>query len=75
MKLTKELKKRIDNYFDNISAEELLNITVNKYDFCEVNIEIENQKFDSVVKSFYNSKSNSGVYDEGKDYCDYSIAA
>lgn len=31
MKLTKELKSRIDSYFDNISAEELYDILTNKY--------------------------------------------
>ena len=45
MKLTKELKERIDNYFDNISAKELFEISVNKYNFCEVNFELENLKF------------------------------
>lgn len=31
MKLTKELKFKIDNYFNNISAEELAKLSVNKY--------------------------------------------
>ena len=31
MKLTEELKSQIDNYFDNISAEELYCVLTNKY--------------------------------------------
>lgn len=36
MKLTNEIKKKIDNFFDNISAEDLYNISVQKYGFEEV---------------------------------------
>lgn len=39
MKLTKDIKERIDNYFKNISAEELYDTAVKKYGFKE-NIEI-----------------------------------
>lgn len=35
MKLTKELKEKIDNYFDNISPEELYDLAVTKYSFEE----------------------------------------
>ena len=31
MKLTNELKSKIDSYFDNISAEELYDVLTNKY--------------------------------------------
>jgi len=33
MKLTKNLKSKIDKYFENISAEELYNILTNKFHF------------------------------------------
>lgn len=36
MKLTNEIKQKIDNFFDNISAEELYNISVQEYGFKEV---------------------------------------
>jgi hypothetical protein len=39
MKLTEELKKRIDDYFDNISAEELIDLSINKYGFILVDEE------------------------------------
>jgi len=35
MKLTAELKKRIDDYFDNITPEELFEISISKYKFKE----------------------------------------
>jgi hypothetical protein len=38
MKLTKELKERIDNYFDNITPEELFDISISRYNFtCDNN--------------------------------------
>ena len=46
MKLDKKLKERIDNYFDNISAEELFGIAVTKYKFIEVNIDIVEMPFE-----------------------------
>lgn len=49
MKLSKELKDKIDDYFDNISAEELQNISVNKYRF---NIEELEKQFDELLSSF-----------------------
>ncbi len=36
MKLNKNLKERIDNYFAGISAEELYSILTDKYDFTNV---------------------------------------
>ena len=42
MKLTKELKERIDKYFANVSPAELYDISVNKYGFLEnTNFEID----------------------------------
>ena len=46
MKLTKELKERIDKYFANVTPAELYDISVNKYGFIEnTNFEIDNQSF------------------------------
>lgn len=36
MKLTNKIKEKIDNFFDNISAEDLYNISVQEYGFVEV---------------------------------------
>lgn len=35
MKLDKELKEKIDRYFDNISAENLYSILTEKYNFVD----------------------------------------
>jgi hypothetical protein len=53
MELTKELKERIDNYFDNISSKDLLELAVSKYGFSEINFDLENQKFSTLEKSDY----------------------
>lgn len=46
MKLTKELKEKIDKYFANITPAELYDISVKKYGFVEnTNFEIDNQSF------------------------------
>lgn len=54
MKLTQELKYRIDNYFDNISEQELFEVAVNKYGFEEnIDFDIDNQPFAVLESSFY----------------------
>lgn len=56
MKLTKELKERIDKYFANVSPAELYDISVNKYGFVEnTNFEIDNQSFDTLNVDKYAS--------------------
>lgn len=40
MRLTDDLKNKIDNYFDNISPEELLNVLENKCGFSSSDNEI-----------------------------------
>ena len=56
MKLTEDIKQRIDRYFDNISAEELYDIAVNKYGFKEdIEIELDNQSFEVIGQSYYSS--------------------
>ncbi|RKS02883.1 hypothetical protein [Flavobacterium sp. 102] len=59
MKLTKELKARIDNYFGNITSAELYEISVNKYGFAEnTNLEIDNQSFATLNVEKYISVDN-----------------
>jgi hypothetical protein len=62
MKLSKNIKERIDNYFQNITAEELYNIAVNEYGFTEnIDIELDNQSFDVVEQSFYSSNTDNSI--------------
>ncbi len=37
MKLKNDIKKQIDNYFDNITSQELYNLAVKSYGFKEKN--------------------------------------
>lgn len=56
MKLNKEIKDRIDKYFENITAEELFDLAVKKYGFKINNdIYINNQSFEVVGQEFYYS--------------------
>lgn len=62
MKLTEEIKNKIDNYFDNISAQELYEVAVRKYGFEEnIDIDIDNQPFEVLESSFYASKSDNSI--------------
>lgn len=55
MKLTKEIKNRIDAYFGNISPQELYDLSL-KYGFKEnIDIDIDNQSFATVDLTFYAS--------------------
>lgn len=59
MKLSKELKEKIDIYFDNILATDLFEIATNNYGFTESNIELENQSFSTIKKSYYSTINSS----------------
>lgn len=62
MKLNKEIKDRIDKYFENITAEELFDLAVNKYGFKINNdIDINNQSFEVVGQEFYCSNFDNSV--------------
>ena len=67
MKLTKELKERIDKYFANVTPAELYDISVNKYKFIEnTNLEIDNQSFVTLnVDKYVSNVDNS--YDLSKE--------
>lgn len=75
MKLSKELKEKIDNYFDNILATELFGLAKKKYGFTESNIEVENQSFSTIKKSYYSTKNSSFVIIEEKDDNTFPFAA
>ena len=54
MKLNKEIKDRIDKYFESITAEELFDLAIKKYGFKINNdIDINNQSFEVVGQEFY----------------------
>lgn len=62
MKLNKETKNRIDQYFENISPEELYFKAIGKYGFKEdIDFEIDNQLFDKVGQNFYCPNSDNGL--------------
>lgn len=67
MKLSKEIREKIDSYFDNISATDLLEVVKKKYGFTEF-IELENQSFSTVKKSYYSANDTSFVIIEEGDY-------
>lgn len=50
MKLTDELKNRIDQYFEHISPEYLFEISVKNYKFSEITFELENESFTKIVE-------------------------
>lgn len=73
MKL-KDVKQKIDNYFDNICPEELYELAVSKYGFSEVII--ENSSFETENVCYYSPSSNSTYNnDDCKDEIDYLLAA
>lgn len=62
MKLTKEIKSKIDNYFDKISAQELYELAISKYGLKEnIEFEIDNQPFKVLESSFYAPKSDNNI--------------
>lgn len=59
MKLNKELKKKIDDFFANVTAEELYNISIRKYSFIEnTSIKITRSNFKTISVELYSSSSD-----------------
>lgn len=57
MKFTKEIKEKIDFFFDHITPQELYDLSIKKYGFVEnIDINIDNQQFNTLSKSLYSSK-------------------
>jgi hypothetical protein len=75
MKLSKEIKEKIDIYFDNISASELFEIATKKYGFSESHIELENQSFSTIKKSYYGATNSSFKSSEDNDENSFPFAA
>jgi hypothetical protein len=62
MKLSKELKEKIDNYFNNIIATEVFEIAKKKYGFTECKVELENKNMKIIKKLLKSIKGNGGIY-------------
>ncbi len=75
MKLSKEIKEKIDNYFDNILATELFEVAKKKYGFTESNIELENQSFTTIKQSHYSTINSSFVIIKEKNDNTFPFAA
>jgi hypothetical protein len=59
MKLTEKLRKDIDDFFQNITAEDLYRISEEKYGLEDnQNMNFENQRFDTVSKSLYQQNNS-----------------
>lgn len=72
MKL-KDVKESIDNYFDNISAEDLYEISVLKYGFTEITFDLENNNFETAKVSYYYSSVNKSVFSNKKSEADCNL--
>lgn len=74
MKLTEEIKQKIDDFFNNISSEELFNLAVKKYGFEErAGIEILAQKFTSIPEHQYHNEQKETF--EERENSSYALAA
>ncbi|MFA8300667.1 MAG: hypothetical protein ACEPOV_10930 [Hyphomicrobiales bacterium] len=75
MKLDKDIKARIDNYFSKISAEELLKISTEKYGFELVDDLKIKDKYVSNIETKKYSKQEFQAFESNCDIFDYSSAA
>ena len=72
MKL-KDVKERIDNFFDNISAEKLYEVSVLKYGLSEITVDLENKHFETAKISYYSS-SIRFIFNDEKTKLDCNLA-
>lgn len=67
MRLNKEVKDRIDKYFEEISPEDLYQISVTKYEFTEkIGMEIFYQNLGVLKVDLYKSSSDESYDCENK---------
>lgn len=71
MKL-EDVKEQIDNFFDNITAEKLYEISVLKYGFSE--IILENNHFETETVSYYPLIKEESVFNNENDKKDCNLA-
>lgn len=72
MKL-KDVKERIDAFFDNITAEELYAISVLRYGFSEITVDLENVHFETTAVSHYLSDAPS-AFDAQHGHSSFGLA-
>lgn len=72
MKL-KDVKESIDNFFDSISAEKLYEVSVLKYGFSEITVDLENKHFETAKISYYSS-SIRFIFNDEKTKLDCNLA-
>jgi len=72
MKL-QDVKQRIDDFFDNITAEKLYEISVLKYSFSEITVDLENKHFETGKVSYYSSSAKS-VFNNKNSKADSNLA-
>ncbi|GET30018.1 hypothetical protein [Prolixibacter sp. SD074] len=54
MKLSSDIKSRIDNFFENITPEELYELSIHKYGFKSIDDwDLDNQSFTVIEKMSY----------------------
>ena len=67
MRLNKDIKDRIDKYFEEITPEDLYRISVNKYGFTEkIGLEISYQNLGVLKLDLYKSSSDESYDCENK---------
>jgi hypothetical protein len=75
MKL-KDVKERIDDFFDNVVAEKLYEISVLKYGFSEITVDLEDNHFETGTISYYSSTTKSVFNNKiTREDCDLALAA
>lgn len=75
MKLTEDIKKKIDKFFDEISPEDLYTMAVEKYNFKEnTEIEIE-EKFFYNSQQFFPVLEQDSSFDSELEHTNMSLAA
>ncbi|ANI88820.1 hypothetical protein A9P82_05665 [Arachidicoccus ginsenosidimutans] len=74
MKL-EDVKNSIDKFFDNITAENLYEISILKYGFSEITFDFENENFETAKISYYDSFYNMFNNKKNEVDCNLSIAA
>lgn len=67
-----DVKECIDRFFDTITAEDLYEISILKYGFSEIIMDIENKHFETGKISYYSATKKS-VF-ENKNNEEYNIA-
>jgi len=76
MKL-KDVKKGIDLFFDDITADQLYEISILKYGFSEISYNLEDVAFETAKVSYYLFKNDNSIFDfkENEVACNLPIAA